>query len=362
MEETIENKMASEKKNARDTTPRNNNNEKNEPRYKRDITLLNKEVDSIKEIIKVKDYIIEDLITELSEACDARKEFKAKYEYAVLQIKEARERIKHLENEREGLKQEVDLLNGDVKSLAKHVNDHELACTCAKEEENETEVTTMPNNHDATNSSDINMTDSGVDLDSLTKLVDDCVDAKLRGRGEPPRGTTTNSEKERVETLYARRTGSTDKTVPYTSDNRQLNVIIHGIKEENTESDRTTVEDLFNTVGIEYAPTTSATDRLGSKSSERTRPIRICMKTQEAKSSFMTSLGKLKDGPDTFKKISVTDDYTQEERKEIKRWIEEAKARSRNECDYVWKVRGSPNNNLRLIRMKKEQTRSKSGS
>ena len=128
MEKTIENKMASEKKNARDTTPRNNNNEKNEPRYKRDITLLNKEVDSIKEIIKVKDYIIEDLTTELSEACDARKEFKAKYEYAVLQIKEARERIKHLENERKGLKQEIDLLNGDVKSLVKHVNDHELAC------------------------------------------------------------------------------------------------------------------------------------------------------------------------------------------------------------------------------------------
>ena len=118
-----------------------------------------------------------------------------------------------------------------------------------------------------------------------------------------------------------------------------------------TESDRTTIEDLFNTVGIEYAPTTSATDRLGSKSSERTRPIRICMKTQEAKSSFMTSLGKLKDGPDTFKKISVTDDYTQEERKEIKRWIEEAKARSRNECNYVWKIRGSPNKNLRLIRI-----------
>ena len=76
------------------------------------------------------------------------------------------------------------------------------------------------------------------------------------------------------------------------------------------------------------------------------------MKTLKAKSSFMASLGKLKHGPDTFKRISVTDDYTQEERKEIKRWIEEAKVRSRNESDYVWKVRGSPNNNLRLIRMK----------
>ena len=49
----------------------------------------------------------------------------------------------------------------------------------------------------------------------------------------------------------------------------------------------------------------------------------------------------------------MTDDHTQDERKEIRQWVEEAKERSLNENGYVWKVRGSPtNNNLRLIRMK----------
>ena len=51
-----------------------------------------------------------------------------------MQIEEAKKRIHDLENEREGLKKEVHVLNGDVTSLVKHVNDKELACTCGEKE------------------------------------------------------------------------------------------------------------------------------------------------------------------------------------------------------------------------------------
>ena len=51
------------------------------------------------------------------------------------------------------------------------------------------------------------------------------------------------------------------------------------------------------------------------------------METHEEKGKFMSMLGKLKYGPEVFRKISITDDYTQEERDEIRQWVEEAKKR-----------------------------------
>ena len=67
----------------------------------------------------------------------------------------------------------------------------------------------------------------------------------------------------------------------------------------------------------------------------------------------MSSLWRLKNGPEKFRKISITDDYTQEERREIKRWVDEAKRRTQEIDDgYVWKVRGSPRSKLRLVNMR----------
>ena len=63
-------------------------------------------------------------------------------------------------------------------------------------------------------------------------------------------------------------------------------------------------------------------------------------------------LGKLKYGQEFFRRISITDDYTQDKRNEIHRYVEEAKERTKNEKSFTWKVRGSPNNNLRLIKVK----------
>ena len=65
----------------------------------------------------------------------------------------------------------------------------------------------------------------------------------------------------------------------------------------------------------------------------------------------MSKLWKLKHGSDEFRRISITDDFTQEDRKEIKRWFKEAKLRTRRDDGYVWKVRGSPRNKIRLVKM-----------
>ena len=130
---------------------------------------------------------------------------------------------------------------------------------------------------------------------------------------------------------------------------RELNVIVHGIKEDGARTNDTVAE-LFGTLELKHQPTTLA-NRLGSKSSDKSRPILITMESHQRKRELMSKLWKLKHGPDKFQKISVTEDFTQEERNEIKRWVEEAKQRTDKESGYIWKVRGSPRGNLRLVKM-----------
>ena len=78
------------------------------------------------------------------------------------------------------------------------------------------------------------------------------------------------------------------------------------------------------------------------------------MKSVIEKNEVMSRLGRLIDAVAEFKKISITDDNTREEREEIKRWIMLlAKEKNiREETGYTWKVRGTPKEGLRLALIK----------
>ena len=67
----------------------------------------------------------------------------------------------------------------------------------------------------------------------------------------------------------------------------------------------------------------------------------------------MSSLSKLKEAPDMFRKISVTEDYTIEERAEIRKKIKEAKNKTETEGKgkFMFKVRGTPKNGLKIVRV-----------
>ena len=77
------------------------------------------------------------------------------------------------------------------------------------------------------------------------------------------------------------------------------------------------------------------------------------MKTKNDKAKVMKNLSKLKGTIDEFGRISVTDDYTQTEREMLKRWNDDAKAKSQNDDRYNYKVRGDPKNGLRFVRLSK---------
>ena len=65
----------------------------------------------------------------------------------------------------------------------------------------------------------------------------------------------------------------------------------------------------------------------------------VCLRSNEEKDDFMSKLWRLKYVKDKFNRISITHDYTLEERKTIKEWVKKAKQRNMNENEmYIWKL------------------------
>ena len=125
---------------------------------------------------------------------------------------------------------------------------------------------------------------------------------------------------------------------------RSNNLIIHGVKEENDHSDEDFVKEFTKDLGTDFQP--KLIQRLGTAENNKIRPLRITMNTEEEKDKIMSRLPNLKNSRDRIKKITVTEDYTVEERQEIKKWVVRAKEKTKEENDenITWKVRGTPKN------------------
>ena len=142
---------------------------------------------------------------------------------------------------------------------------------------------------------------------------------------------------------------------------RALNIIIHGateieenhiternIEENKNDRDKEFIDTFLKTIGVAANPLSIT--RLGSKSPEKTRPLRVKLQNESEKNTIMSRLSNLKNAEERYKKISVTDDYTIEERRTIKSWVERANAKNNEETRAViWKARGSPKNGMRLV-------------
>ena len=131
---------------------------------------------------------------------------------------------------------------------------------------------------------------------------------------------------------------------------RSRNVIVHGIKEENGDNDQAIVKQIFESLDAKVTP--ESITRLGNKTVGSTRPMKIVMNNDKEKNDIMKALPKLRDSQvSVLFKVSITNDLTITERKEIARWV--AKARDKTAEDdegCVWKVRGVPFNSIRLVK------------
>ena len=134
-------------------------------------------------------------------------------------------------------------------------------------------------------------------------------------------------------------------------DARSKNFIIHGISEvEEDGYDTNVVKEIIDFLDCGVSPVSVI--RVGKKKEQGSRPLKITMASVQNKDNIMRNLGKLKDAPENLRKISVTDDYTQEERESIRQKVAEAKkmTETKGEGKYVWRVRGTPKNGLILRR------------
>ena len=144
---------------------------------------------------------------------------------------------------------------------------------------------------------------------------------------------------------------------------RAGNIILHGIEEdygtdenERKQIDEAYVHSLFDTVAKDIS--FKSITRLGKVDSENTkkRPIKVVMKSEEAKIVVMSNLRKLK-GKEEFNGLSITEDYTTKERELIRQYTEKAKEANSNEpVDSKTKVRGNPKNGLVIKKFQKKLT------
>ena len=135
---------------------------------------------------------------------------------------------------------------------------------------------------------------------------------------------------------------------------RDLNIMIHGIN-ENKKADNVFIKELFGIMEMDTLPTIA--HRLGRKKEHQARPIKIVMESKSHKAEFMSRLCNLKYAGPVYNKASVTDDYSWEERQEIRRWVKMAKDKNEMEgkekmTNYLWKVRGTPKSGLRLVQIR----------
>ena len=78
------------------------------------------------------------------------------------------------------------------------------------------------------------------------------------------------------------------------------------------------------------------------------RPVKLVMRNEEAKDGIMSRFSNLKNAEDVYRRLSVRDDYTIEERDMIREWVKKAEEKNKAENTQAWKVRGNPKNGLRL--------------
>ena len=108
---------------------------------------------------------------------------------------------------------------------------------------------------------------------------------------------------------------------------------------------------MFNLLGCQKKPKTIM--RLGMIQTDKPRPLKLEMSNINDKEQVMKRLVNLKNAPDEYRKINVRDDLSLQERNLVKEWIKKAAKRNDEENTDEWRVRGTPKNGLRLVKLTK---------
>ena len=204
-------------------------------------------------------------------------------------------------------------------------------------------------------------------LDKIDQNIDALITKKLNGILPIPTSTSNGSENTpKLFSAVVGTSGSAENHIAATrnaeiierqeQEKRANNMIIYGMSEERPdanvtikEQDQRFINDLLTAIEVNVVPKQIV--RLGNEGNGQKRPVKVVLSSSDDKEQIMSSLRKLKNAEAPLRSVSIRDDYTIEERQLIKSMQEEAKRR--NEADNVthWKVRGTPKNGLRVVKI-----------
>ena len=131
------------------------------------------------------------------------------------------------------------------------------------------------------------------------------------------------------------------------------NFITHGLQEkgDNTDAihtnDASTVEIFFKKINIQACP--AKYTRLGKPMPDKTRPLKVEMNNNAERDMVMDNLKHLKGTEEELGRLSVRENLTQNERDQVKKFIDKARSRNVEDSSQYWVVRGTPKNGLRLV-------------
>ena len=150
---------------------------------------------------------------------------------------------------------------------------------------------------------------------------------------------------------------------------RAANFTIHGLKDEHQSeidnenkkiTDEEFVTSFLRLIEIDQSVEPKNVRRLGQgKTDNNTRSLKVEMHDVANKEMVMRNGWKLKNYDGKFKKLRITEDYAQEEMSLRRSFVEKAKVKSQEESNnqYIWRVRGTPKNGLRLMKFIKVSSR-----
>ena len=142
---------------------------------------------------------------------------------------------------------------------------------------------------------------------------------------------------------------------------RSNNIIIHGAMESDIEIkavqkifDTNLISTLLKDLQAEDVEIKS-TERIGIRALGKDRPIKLVLDKESDKQAILKKLKNLK-GKRTYIGVSITEDFTINERNTIKRWRQKMNEKNKEDINgNCWRLRGSPRTSLRLIKIDAEK-------
>ena len=131
---------------------------------------------------------------------------------------------------------------------------------------------------------------------------------------------------------------------------REKNMVIYRAKESTSNlkneimnHDKDILRKLLAQCDTEYEEgTIDKILRLGRKEKDKTRPLLVCFKDLDTKKSLFSKLKNLQQAPEELRALSISHDYTPEEREENKKLREEAKELEAKDPEHKYVIRGPP--------------------